>query len=120
MRPHSSKILILKACKPYVCILKAYNPGNFCRENNWRDIQCCVFYALLATILIPPMPMLIILGIWHLIETAADLKQVSAILPLVLTLAQVEITFIAMIINNRTLSEAIDQAQKVINQRKFN
>lgn len=111
----NGKTTILNACQPYLCILQAYNIENF-RQNNWRN---CVFNALLTSMMVLLLPTLIILGIWYLIEAEADLKHVAAALPIMLTLLQVEITFIAMIINNRVITKTIDQAQKVINQRKF-
>lgn len=115
MGPRCIRIHILQACQPYLCILKAYNFENF-RHYNWRS---SLFYALLTTIMVPVMPMLIILGIWHMIEINVDLKNVAATLPLILTLVQMQITFLAIIINNRTISKTIQQIQNVISQRKF-
>lgn len=115
MGPRCIRIHILQACQPYLCILKAYNFENF-RHYNSRS---SLFYALLTTIMVPVMPMLIILGIWHMIEINVDLKNVAATLPLILTLVQMQITFLAIIINNRTISKTIQQIQNVISQRKF-
>lgn len=115
MEHRDGKTAILNACQPYLRILQAYNSDNF-RKNNWRS---SVFYVLLASMLVVLLPMLAISAIWHLIEVEADLKHVAASLPLILTLLQVEMTFIAMIINNRAIAETFEQVQKVINQRKI-
>lgn len=115
MEHRDGETRILNACQPFLRILQAYNLEIF-RQNNWRS---SIFYAILTSVLVQALPMLMILALWYLIEVKADLKHFAASLPLILTLLQVEMTFIAMIINNRAITKTIDQVQKVINQRKI-
>lgn len=105
---------ILSACRPYLRMLQAYNSENL-HQDNWRTN---VFYVILTSMLVVLLPTLMISASWYLIEAKADLKHISASLPLILTLIQVEMTLITMIINNRAIAETIDQVQKVINKRK--
>lgn len=112
------KIEILNSCRPYLRLLKAYNSENFA-HNNWRGNAHSAFCFILTTIMILLTPILLILSVWHLMEKELDLKTIVVMTPICVTLVHLGVIFIALVANNRTIIETIDQIQKIINQRKF-
>lgn len=111
---HSREINALKACRPYLRLLQAYNSENF-SHNNQRENHSA-FYLLFTTIMVLLMPSLLILSAWHLMETESDMKTIVVTTPLCVTLVHATVISIALIVNNRTITETIGRIQKIINQ----
>lgn len=113
---NSNKIKILAELNAYLRILTAYNKDNF-NHRHWRCLLHSVFYAICSTMIILLVPVFISLGIWYLLENNVDLKRFIVALPLLLSLLQIEVTFVAMLTKNRVINETIEQLQRIIDQR---
>lgn len=107
-------IIVLNSYRPYHRLLKALNIENF-RHIHWCDISVAILSTLSTSL---PL-FVVVLGFWHLIENESDLKKFVVSLPILISLVQMEVAIIAMIANNRTTSQTIEQVQKVTNQRRF-
>lgn len=114
-----NKICVLNAFGPFLRLLKAYNFENCHYCDSWRQTVRGILDALCLTSMIPQVPILVILGLWYLVENSADLKKIVASLPMLFSLLQMSLTFTAMIIKNRTISDTIDQVQSVVDEREF-
>lgn len=114
----SNKIHVLSAFDAYLRLFSAYDCNNF-RDNNWQSIShyvCSVFCVTTIAIL---LPIFVSLSIWNLIENEENLEKIVVALPILLTFTQMEISFIVMIIKNRTTTATISQLQRVVDQREF-
>lgn len=114
-----TKIRILNKFKPFHRILKAYNCNNF-HFHNWRSIFRSIFHAFCVAIIFMILPIWIVLIVWHLIENSDDFKVIVAGLPIVITIAQADLAFIALIVENGTIVEIMNRIQEVIDRRKSN
>lgn len=114
----STKIHVFNEFQPYIRLLTAYNRENL-HFHNWHSSISSVFNVFCTTMVLLLMPLLEIMLIWLLIDNGADLKVIVAALPIVFGVLQLELTFIALIINNRIITQTIRQIQMVIDQSKF-
>lgn len=117
MKPCLNEMLILYEFRPYLRLLRAFHYQNF-HHSNWSDIVHSILDAVCLTLVILLAPIMIMLGLWYLIETNGDLTSTVESLPVLCSLTQMLLAFIAMIINNRAICETIEQLQNVINQRE--
>lgn len=118
MDPRADKICVLNAFRPYHRLLKAINKENFHRIHWVQNIHS-IFIAA-STVLSAILPFIFVaLGLWYLIENEADLNNTVVSLPILISLMQMDVAIIAMITNNRIISDTIEQIQKVTNQRRF-
>lgn len=108
---------VLDKFRPYLHLLQVYNSSNFPLEN-WHHILHKAVYALVAFLVNMALVMVIILGIWDLIENRVDLRKVVAGLPILTSLLQMEVKFVALILKNHTVNDTINKLQRIINQRK--
>lgn len=115
MDTRSGRICVLHAFRPYLRLLTAFNYEHF-RHSSWGQ---SVSYAICLTVMILFVLVLIILGFWYLIEINAGLRKAVVSLPILFSLLQMEIAFIAMVANNSNILKMIDGIQKVIDQSKF-
>lgn len=118
MDSHSRKICIFKEFRPFLRLLTAYNRNNFRHQNPRRNMHS-VFYALFTTLLIPLLPLLIILGFWYLFENGSDSRKIIVGFPVIISIVLTALTFIALVVKNRRISETINEMQKMVNQRKL-
>lgn len=108
-------IHVLNDFQPYLYILTAYNRDNFDRnKTKWRSI--C--YAFITTIFILLECYLNASSIWYLIEIFNNFYQIAPLIPLVVSVARDGLSFIALILKNRTMIETINRLQKVVDQRE--
>lgn len=120
MAPQFSGFSILNAFRPYLCLLNACNHRNRTRDNNnWRCTLRSIFETACLALIILLLFVMIILCFWYLLEINIGLKEAVVSTPILLTFVQMEIAFIAMVINNWTISKTIDEVQKVVNESKF-
>lgn len=56
---------------------------------------------------------------WNLLESGGDTKMLLVFLPMVLSIAQVCLTLIAMVWENNTIAAVIEVIQKVVRDRKI-
>lgn len=115
---NSREIRVLNAFRPFLRLLTAFNRNHF-RHNNWRSIVRSVFYAFGAMVAVIANSAWIVLLAWYLFETEAELKKFVVAIPMLVTLLQIKLTFIALMMEHRTITETIDQLHRVINQSKF-
>lgn len=109
---------VLSEFRPFLRFLEAYN-SNISPKNDWRHILHSVIYTFLTTVISLLIVVYFVLTVWYLIETNANLKMFAVAVPMMATFVQIELTFIAMIIKNRTITDTINQLQRVIDQRKL-
>lgn len=112
-----NKMSVLVEFRSYLRLLTAYDSVNF-HQNNWRDNLFSVFYAFCTTLMIVCLAMFIALGIWHLVENGTDLDMFAASFPILMGVLEMEITFIALVWKNRTITETINRLQEVIDKRE--
>lgn len=113
------KIHVLYHFRPYRNLLKPNYYENV-KHCNWRCVLRSIFGIFFhATALYLSLPTMILLGIWYLIESEADLKNIVVSLPLLISLLEIYMTFIAMTLKNHTISETLNQLQEVVDRRKL-
>lgn len=108
---------IFNELAPYLRLLSAYNADNF--HQNQRSIRHSVFYAFLATFIILVVPITVMLGFWNLFEKDADLTKYVVALPLLISIIQMHLTFIAMVMKSRTINETIHQINQIADKREL-
>lgn len=112
-----NKITVLNEITPYFRLLTAFESDNF-RQQNWRYTVWSVFYVFGASMIILLLPTMIALAIWYLIENDVELIAFVATLPLLVSILQLELTFIALIWKNRRIIETINQLQRLVDERE--
>lgn len=110
---NSNKIRIFAEFIPYLRIINALDSANF-GHRDWRQNLRNVRYAFCALVVIVMLPVSIMLGVWFLIEHNADVNTCVVAFPLLTSILQMHLTFVALLMNRRTLSEAFDQLQRSI------
>lgn len=113
-----SKKSILNEFKPYFRIINAFNPEHF-HGRDWRALLFSGFFAFCLVLFVCLVPIYIILGSWYLLENESDLVEIAVTVPILATLLQMELTFVALIMENHTIIETMDRLQRVIDQRKL-
>lgn len=111
------QVSVLNAFTPFLRLLNAYNRENFHRST-WHSILRSGFCAFGATMIIFIMPAFVVLLCWHLTEANANFENFLLILPLALSILQMEVIFIALLFKNRTLLSTICRLQEIIDQRE--
>lgn len=115
---HSTRrIRVFKELDFLSCLLSAYSRKNF-RCHNWSFILRSVIYALGSTTMIIFLLIDVLLMIWHLIAVNADFEKFCDSLPLVFSVLQMEIIFIALMLKHRVITKTVNRLQAITNQRK--
>lgn len=113
-----SPVAVFTECILYLRVINAFDAENF-GHRDWRqkvDSNCYGFLAMSAVI-VPPVA--IMLSQWFLVESDADERKIVATVPLMLSVAECHITFIAMLVNRRILFGTIYQIQRVVDRREW-
>lgn len=114
---HFSQIRVLDRFRPYLHLLTAFNRDHF-RITNWRNMLYSVLYTLGALAIFLAMLCYLVLLTWYLLENGANLKKSIVGVPIVLSVLQLELIFIALVIKNRRVTKTIEQLQQAVDQRK--
>lgn len=104
---------------PFLRLLGAYNRGNFRDSINWRRRLQNVGFASYASVMLIAFPLFGILIVWLLIENDLAWRRCAIALPLMISLFQVALTFIALMIKNRSIEVIFSQLQQVVDDRKW-
>lgn len=104
--------------RPFVRLLQAYRRDHFHRPNR-RDRVLSAFYALYASLTILLTPVLMVSIVWSLISSEATAQKYASALPIVFSLLQTGLTFVALIWQNGIITEAIRQLQAVVDRREY-
>ena len=115
---NSTKIRVLKEFRPYLRLFKAYNCDNF-RYREGRFIRRGVFDAFCTSFIITLLSSHIIFDIWYIVDHHTELKIVATLFPLSMTSLQKILSLIAMLVKNGTITELMDQLQRVVDHRKL-
>lgn len=116
---HLQKIHVLHQFRPYLQLItrNRHEIGHF--SKSWRCILRSICDVLFyCTKMFLSLPAMIILGIWYLIENEADLREAVVSLPLVISLIEIQMIFIAMLMEARTVTETIEQLQRLVDRRE--
>lgn len=114
---YPNKVYVLSEFKLYLPLINAYNNGHFFHLNQ-NCLQYRIVNAFCATLIHILLPVYVILGIWYLIENDADLEKFAVTSPVLISLLQVELMFIAVMIQTRSINEVINKLQQVFEKRK--
>lgn len=118
-RPGMARTIhVLNAFRPYLRLLTAYKRANI-NDSNWRCFSRSFYNVFHTTLMIVVVPLPILLSIWYLMENDSDLMKLVTAVPLLVSMLQMVITFIAMIAKNHIIIEVIDRLQLAVNQRKI-
>lgn len=115
----ANEIHVLGAFTPFLRLLQAYNADDFHR-NNPTQIRHNIYYALGTTVIIVFVPVYGLLTLWDALASGAGnfMKKAVTAVPLLLTGLQVEFTYIALMMRNRSIRETIDGLQNLISRRE--
>lgn len=113
----SSTIHVLHEFQPFLRIFIAFN-RNKVRSTNYRDHLHHAFSAFSTVMLVIETPICIILSIWYQISKDVDMKGLIAVLPVLITLLQIELILVALMLKHRSIVDTIARVQKVVDQRK--
>lgn len=113
-----NEIRVLKAFRPFLSILNAYNWDKFHYGANWRSNPQNIFYAFSSTMIVFLLPATVILLFWYLIEISVSFGIFLVELPIAISILQMEVIFIALLLKNRTVTTTIQRLQQIIDQRK--
>lgn len=111
------KIRVLEGIRPFLRIIKAFNPENF-HTNNRRCMQRSVFYAFFATVIILLLLIYTTLCFWYLIEQD-DLKKFVGTLPALASILLMNGIFIVSMMKNRIIIETVHHIQEVVERREY-
>lgn len=111
------KLRVFSAFKYFLIILKALNFENFERKGRNRVVQN-VCLACGVTLFVALMPITFMLGLWYIYDYNCKIKIIVIVIPPILTVLQLFLTFITLRANNRVISETIERIQELIDQRK--
>lgn len=114
---NTDKIIVLGAFDAFLRILKAYNSENFERSGRRLCVRNLCFAAG-VTIFVALIPIVCALGIWHMIDNGGAMEVVVVALPTIISLIQLIITIVALLAENRLISETIDTIQSIVDRRK--
>lgn len=114
----SSKIRVLNNFRPYLRLLNAFKFDNF-HQSDWYSIRQSIYYAIYAALLLILIPVAIVLGAWYLIENLGDLRKIIVVFPLLISMVQVVLSFVALIRRNILINETIYRIQHMTNRRKY-
>lgn len=112
----SAKLRIFKEVRPYFRLLNAYNRDHF-RHNNWHEKARSVLVALFTTTMITIVSIHISFDLWNMIDCRDQLAKVVALFPLIIGALQTWISFLAMLMGNRTINVMTDRLQAVVDER---
>lgn len=118
MKLRSREIRVLHAFRPYLRYIKAYDCINV-HDASWRHTMRSIFDAFILTLLNIFVMILLILGSWDLFKANVSLRATAISLPILYSVLQMQITFIALIANNQAVSETIDGLQKTIQKSEL-
>lgn len=110
-----SKIYVLSTFRPFLHRIKAFNSEHF-HQSTWH---LGVPYAICSIVMIFTLSSIVLLGVWNLIDIDAGFKKLVVALPLIITLFQLDVMFVALVMKNHVITGAIDRLQEVIDQREL-
>lgn len=113
----TKKTRVLQAFELYLNILKIFNVENFKQSNGEKTLKN-IGFACGMTGCLSLIPFLSVLLIWHLVGTSEVLRHFCLIAPLIISILQMGIKYIALASKNRVINETIERLQNVIDQRK--
>lgn len=111
-------VRVLGAFCPYLKMLQAFNYVNFWTSSNSLKLRR-IGYTICITIRVMVVPLVIILGLWHLIENDFDIGEFSTYFALIVVYTQLLFLFVVMIIKNKEITDGIYRMQAIIDKREF-
>lgn len=112
------EIRAFKSLDPYLHILRAYNSENFCQTNRLYLLKN-IGFACVTTIFSSLLPIIIVLATWWLLDRSGVIQHVIVIAPIILTLVQMFIKYMALTMKNRVISETIKRLQNAIDTSRY-
>lgn len=115
---HPGRTAVLFECRPYIRLIRVFEPDNFRQNYRWQDFLQNIFAAFCVIAMVCALFSVTALMAWNLLENDGDAKVLVVSLPLVMSLTQVFIAFVALIGQNATITEAIDCIQAIVERRE--
>lgn len=111
-------IIILKEFDRFSSSITCYNRENFhnIRDRKfWRNIGVTLFFTLCFVMLV----LILVAAIWYCFDCHWDIQESSMAVPIAISIVQMIFMYLAIISNNRTISEMIFDVQKIVERRKL-
>lgn len=112
-------IQVLSAFRPYLSLLQSYNVESFrgkCLSNKIRQVGWVFFVSIILTAAL----LVALLSIWHMSESSQSVSEFSTSFAMTLAYVQMFLTGISIIGKNRMITRALNDIQKIVDERKFN
>lgn len=115
MRVSLRQLCTLRAFRPYLRLLKAFNWENFGRDE-WHSrifVALGVLTGVLALISVD------LLAVWKMADENFNIKVVSSSLPLIFSMAEQVLIFFVLVWQNRQIDVCVERLQATISKRKM-
>lgn len=113
-------IRVMAKLKPYIRVLTVYNSNNFRRENkNWRRILISAGAALGTTLMIVILIVYSVSCVCYFIEHKDNLETMVVAFPIIFGTFQFAVTFITMVVMNKTIEDTANRLQTVIEASEY-
>lgn len=117
MDKHNETTILAKFL-PYLRLIQAAEPDNFRPNGGWRSIPRSLFHSLGAICVTFAMSIAVILITWKLLENDGGASVLVVSIPVLMSSIQVLVTFVALMWESRTISEAIGRIHEIVSHRK--
>lgn len=111
-------IRVLVAFRPYLQMLQAYNYRNFWNISSSLKIKR-IGYTIYIAIRATTVLLVIILGLWRLIENNIDMREFSTYFALLVVYTQLLFLYVVMVGKNTEINDEVKRVQRIIDKREF-
>lgn len=109
------RVHVLAAFRPYLRILQTFDKGNVRGQSTSLIKQSSrTFFVIVLSVAIP---VVVFLGIWHMIENTLDINELVTSSALVLTYVQMFFIYVAIMVKNRLINKTLGDIQKTVDAR---
>lgn len=117
MDPHFPRIRVLNQFRPYLRLLQAFNIENY-RHHDWHSTRRSICYGCCAFLIGTFTLTLVFFSFWFVIDNDCDFGKLVVVLPLQISVTQMELTFFSLVKNNRIIDETIERLRLVVGKRE--
>lgn len=114
---HFNTITVLAEFRRLFRFLTAFNSENF-RQNDQDERLKSIGYTCGSIFILIILPIWFWLIAWYILEDGFEWDRCVVSVPILVTLVQLQITFVGLILFNRTIDENITHLEQKVNQRK--
>lgn len=114
---NKNKIIVLRELRRILWIITSYNHENFQVSNRktlCRNVAVMVTYSFCLVM----FALLLVSGAWSCVDCDFDIKQSSLPVSVAVSIVQMIGMYISFAVNNRKISQMIDDLQEIIDKRE--